>query len=44
VTGALVVHPPSIYNYLFLCNNDLQIDVPLDDLEEEFLQIHDYYI
>jgi hypothetical protein len=44
VTGALGVHPPSIHDYLFYCNNDLLIDIPNDDIEEEFLQINEYSI
>ncbi len=44
VTGALGVHPSSVHEYLFSCNNDLLIDVPLDDAEDEFLNGNDYYI
>jgi hypothetical protein len=35
VTGALGVHPPSIHDYF---------DIPNNEVEEDFLQINDYYI
>jgi hypothetical protein len=38
------VHPPTVHDYLYSCNNDLIIPIPLDEVEKQLLNDNDYYI
>ena len=44
VTGALGVCPPTVHDCLYSCNNGLLINVPLDDNEDNFDVVNDFYI
>jgi hypothetical protein len=44
VTGLLGVSPPSVHNYLYSCNNNLLVNIPFDEAEEEFMEDNPYYI
>ena len=44
VTGTLGVTPPTVHEYLYSCNNNLLIEVPFDEAEEEFQQDNAFYI
>lgn len=44
VTGALGVCPPTVHDYLYSCNNDLLINIPLDDNEDNFDGVNEFYI
>jgi hypothetical protein len=41
--GALGVPPSSVHDYLYSCNNNLLIDVPLEEAEEEFDADNNFY-
>jgi hypothetical protein len=43
VTGLLGVTPPTVQEYLYSCNNNLLVDIPADDAEEEFYDNDDFY-
>ncbi len=42
--GALGVPPPSVHDYFYSCNNNLLIDAPLEEAEEEFDVDNNFYI
>jgi hypothetical protein len=43
VTGALRVPPPNVHDYLYSCNNNLLIDIPMEEAEEEFDVENNFY-
>jgi hypothetical protein len=43
VTGLLGVTPPTVQEYLYSCNDNLLVDIPADDAEEEFYDNNDFY-
>ena len=43
VTGLLGVTPPTVHEYLYSCNNNLLVDIPTDEDEEEFNDNNDFY-
>ena len=44
VTGALGVSPPTVHEYLYSCNNNLLINIPEDENDDEFEEGNDFYV
>ncbi len=44
VTGALGATPHTVHEYVYSCHNDLLINIPLDDNEDNFAKGNVYYV